>query len=29
MVERMLANNIKEVAEERNLKNKTGQWVEK
>lgn len=29
MVERTLANNIKEVAEERNLENKTGQWVEK
>lgn len=29
MIERTLANNIKEVAEERNLKDKTGRWVEK
>ena len=29
MIERTLANNIKEVAEERTLKNKTGQWVKK
>ena len=29
MIERTLANNIKEVAEERNLKNNTGRWVEK